>query len=292
MAYNDDGLSIIEGFVSCSETKFDLSKSENLEKFIKSYPPMDIYKDYHAKLAEKNDNDGNLNSLLFMNLLLQDTQNYIAANQTEIKRTHQFRLGAIGKISIRLIEITDENIALLKNGFGTSVISNLRLMLELYAISKYLMGCDDLESDKFQDFGIVQECRIQGTDPKSKLKAKNYPDDFYTSKSEYAWSSDKSIKNVKDFIVRLKMDNIKDWYKYYCKYVHASPYSCGKIHQLNQKSWSKDNAYMPIDMKNLIQQNKYYTVLFIELISDNFILDETIKKFFKTISQVIYNFER
>ena len=170
MINENDGLSIINGIVRCSENKIDLSKIENLESLMKTYPPMDLYKKYHLNLSEKNNNDENLNSLLFMNLLFQDCSNYIAANQSEIKKTHQFRLGAIGKISFRLIEITDENLALLRNGFGTSVISNLRLMLESFSISKYLMSAEDIESDKFQDFGIVQECKIHNTDSKKKLK--------------------------------------------------------------------------------------------------------------------------
>jgi|GEM_PF-3765023 len=287
----DDGLSIIKGFVNCSENKIDLSKHETLEAFIKSYPSMDIYKKYHSDLSDKNNEDTNINSLLFLNMLLQDTQNYIASNQEEIKKTHQFRLGAIGKIGIRLIEITDENLALLRNGYGTSVVSNLRLMLESYAIVKYLMDCEDIESDRFQDFGIVQECKITNTNPKQKLQKKNYPDSFFNSKSEYAWVSDNKIKNMKDFIERLNMQEQKGWYKYYCKYVHASPYSCGKIHQMNQGSSNNEDAYFPITKENLVQQNKYYIVLFIELIADNFILDGLIREMFKNISKVIYQFK-
>ena len=292
MQNQDDGLSILTGFVSGIEKGIDFSNKNILERFMKSYPSMDIYKKYHQKLSKQNNNEPNLNSLLFMNLFLIDCQNYIAKKQSEIMKTHQFRLGAIGKIGLRLIEITDENLALLRNGFGTSVISNLRLMLESYAIAKYLMDCDDIESDKFQDFGIVQECKIQKTDPKKKLVKKNYSDDFYTSKSEFAWCSEKSLKTPVDFINRLNMEEINDWYRFFCKYVHASPYSIGKVHQMNQSSLAKDNAYMPISMENLILQNKFYITLFIELAADNFILDETLRELFKKISLLIYDFKK
>ena len=253
---------------------------------------MDIYKKYYLDLSKKNNADANINSLLFMNLLLQDCAKYIADNQSEIKKTHQFRLGAIGKISFRFIEITDENLALLRNGFGTSVISNLRLMLESYSISKYLMAADDLESDRFQDFGIVQECKIQNTDPKIKLKEKNYTDDFYNAKSDFAWISDKKVRTSVDLINRIEIEKIKDWYKFYCKYVHASPYSCGKILQMNQSSLKNDNAYMPIEMNKLILQNKYYLVLIIELLADNFILEKSFRNLFKKVSQLIYDFKK
>lgn len=283
---------ILNEIVKCSENKFDLSKTENLEYFIKSYPLMDIYKKYYLDLSKKNNADANINSLLFMNLLLQDCAKYIEDNQSEIKKTYQFRLGAIGKISFRFIEITDENLALLRNGFGTSVISNLRLMLESYSISKYLMAADDLESDRFQDFGIVQECKIQNADPKIKLKEKNYTDDFYNAKSDFAWISDKKVRTSVDLINRIEIEKIKDWYKFYCKYVHASPYSCGKILQMNQSSLKNDNAYMPIEMNKLILQNKYYLVLIIELLADNFILEKSFRNLFKKVSQLIYDFKK
>ena len=70
MINKDDGLSILNGIVQCSENKFDLSNNENLEYFMKSYPPIDIYKKYHSNLSEKNNDDANINSLLFLNLLI------------------------------------------------------------------------------------------------------------------------------------------------------------------------------------------------------------------------------
>ena len=39
MINKDDGLSILNGIIQCSENKFDLSNNENLEYFMKSYPP-------------------------------------------------------------------------------------------------------------------------------------------------------------------------------------------------------------------------------------------------------------
>ncbi|MBQ9207731.1 MAG: hypothetical protein IJ158_13605 [Treponema sp.] len=292
MKNDDDGLSILTDFVSGIENRMDFSNSKVFEKFMMTYPSMDIYKKYHQKLSKQNNDDPNLNSLLFSNLFLMDLQNYIAHNQQEIMKTHQFRLGAIGKITLRQIEITDENLALLRNGYGTSVISNLRLMLESYAIAKYLMNTDDMESDKFQDFGIVQECKIHKTDPRIKLSKKGYSDDLFDSKSDFAWVSDKKIKTPIDFINRLDMEEINDWYKFFCKYVHASPYSCGKVHQMNQSSMNNKNAYMPISMENLIQQNKYYITLFIELLADSFILDEMYRELFKKISLLIYEFKK
>lgn len=165
-------------------------------------------------------------------------------------------------------------------------------MLESYSISKYLMAADDLESDRFQDFGIVQECKIQNTDPKIKLKEKKYTDDFYNAKSDFAWISDKKVRTSVDLINRIEIEKIKDWYKFYCKYVHASPYSCGKILQMNQSSLKNDNAYMPIEMNKLILQNKYYLVLIIELLADNFILEKSFRNLFKKVSQLIYDFKK
>lgn len=101
MENTDEGLSILIGFVSSIESGMDFSQKDTLELFMKSYPSMDIYKNHHQELAEKNNDTANLNSLLFLNLFLIDLQNYIAHNQKEIMKTHQFRLGAIGKITLR-----------------------------------------------------------------------------------------------------------------------------------------------------------------------------------------------
>ena len=287
-----DGLSILNSFVEAINNKVDLSNPVILADFMKSYSDMTVYKDHHKNLAEKNDGEQNLDSLLFLRLLLQDVSHYIYGNQEEIKKTHQYRLGAIGKISLRLGEITDENLVLLRHGFGTSVVSNLRLMLECYAIARYLMECDDVESDRFQDYGIVQECRMRKTNAREKLEKKNYEDDFYNSKSEYAWISDGSIKTPTDLMKRLGDENMNDWYKFYCKYVHASPYSCGKVHQMNQALVIDDNVYIPMGMENLVQQNKLYLTLFIGLLADNFILDKTIGELFKKLSELIYSFKK
>ncbi|MBP3743537.1 MAG: hypothetical protein J6J00_11185 [Treponema sp.] len=286
------GLSILTQFVELANSNIDISNPKILEKIIMNYPSMKIYKKAHDGYVKKNNEDANLNSLLYMNLLLADCQNFIVANQSSFEKSHKFRSGAIGKISLRLIEITDENLALLRNGYATSVISNLRLMLESYAIAKYLMYSDDLESDRFQDFGIVQECKMYNTDPNLKLGNKNYPESFLEPKSDFAWISDKSIKVPIDFINLLKDEEIIKWYRFYCKYVHASPYSCGKVHQMNQDTLTNNNLYMPLTSKDIIIQNKFYLMLFMELIADNFIADETFKELFKSISKLVYNFRK
>ncbi len=286
-----DGLSILTKFCECATKNIDISNPKILEKIINDYPLLKIYKKSHLNYEKENNANSNYNSLLFMNLLLADCQTYIAKNRTNVNDAYHFRGGAIGKISLRIIEITDENLALLRNGYGTSVISNIRLMLESYAIAKYLMESDDLESDKFQDFGIVQECQMADTDPKLKLQNKNYPDSFLYPKSDFTWISDKSINTPWDFINRLHNDEINKWYKYFCKYVHASPYSCGKIVQMNHSSVGNNNLYMPISFDNIIIQNKYYIMLFIELLADNFIVDEAFKELFKSVSQLIYTFK-
>ncbi len=287
-----DGLSILNSFVAAINSRVDLSNPAILEGFVKSYPDMAVYKDNHKDAAEKNDDDSNLDSLLFLRLLLQDFSHYIYNNQEEIKKTHQYRLGAIGKISLRLGEITDENFVLLRHGFGISVVSNLRLMLEGYAVAKYLMECDDVESERFQDYGIVQECRIRKTDAREKLAKKNYGDDFYNSKSEYAWVSDGLIKTPTDLIRRLGDEDINDWDNFYCKYVHATPYSCEKVHQMNQALVTDGNVYIPMGMGILVQQNKLYLTLLIELLADNFVLDKTIGELFKELSKLIYSFKK
>lgn len=284
------GLSILTQFVELANSNTDLSNPKILEELIMNYPSIKVYNNAHDEFVKKNNEDVNLNALLYLNFLLADCQNFIAANQSSFKVTHKFRSGAIGKISLRLIEITDENLALLRNGYGTSVISNLRLMLESYAIAKYLMDCEDLESDRFQDFGIVQECKMYNTDPKIQLGNKNYPDSFLEPKNDFVWVSDKKIKAPIDFINLLQKEEIIKWYKFYCKYVHASPYSCGKVHQMNQDTLTNNNLYMPLSSKDIIIQNKYYIILFIELIADNFITDDTFRELFKSISSLIYNF--
>lgn len=49
---------------------------------------------------------------------------------------------------------------------------------------------------------------------------------------------------------------------------------------------------MPIEMNKLILQNKYYLVLIIELLADNFILEKSFRNLFKKVSQLIYDFKK
>lgn len=284
------GLGIITRIVELTNNNKDISNQEVLEELFLNYSLLDIYKESHFTFEKENNDNSNYNSLLFLRLFLEDCQNYIAVNRDISNTEYNFRGGAIGKIILRMIEITDENLALLRNNYGTSVISNLRLMLESYAIAKYLMESDDLESDIFQDFGIVQECQMTNKDPKEILKNKNYPDSFFNPKSDFAWVSDKTINSPWDFINRLNNPDINKWYKFFCKYVHASPYSCGKVFQMNQQSIETNNLYMPINFDDIIIQNKYYIALFIELIADNFISDKVYRDLFISISKLIYSF--
>lgn len=85
MINKDDGLSILNGIIQCSENKFDLSNNENLEYFMKSYPPIDIYKKYHSNLSEKNNDDANINSLLFLNLLTNSFIKFKSLLQIAVK---------------------------------------------------------------------------------------------------------------------------------------------------------------------------------------------------------------
>ena len=45
-----------------------------------------------------------------------------------------------------------------------------------------------------------------------------------------------------------------------------------------------ENAYVPTGMKNLVHQNKYYISLIIELMANNFIIDELFRELFKKVS--------
>ena len=87
-----DGLSILNSFVEAINNKVDLSNPVILADFMKSYSDMTVYKDHHKNLAEKNDGEQNLDSLLFLRLLLQDVSHYIYGNQEEIKKKHQLKI--------------------------------------------------------------------------------------------------------------------------------------------------------------------------------------------------------
>lgn len=71
-------LYILNTIVKCIESNFDISNNENLEVLIKNYPEISQYKEFHTKISNKNNNDLNLDSLLFMNLLLCEFQNYLS----------------------------------------------------------------------------------------------------------------------------------------------------------------------------------------------------------------------
>ena len=64
------------------------------------------------------------------------------------------------------------------------------------------------------------------------------------------------------------------------------------LKQFFQSQAAIDNEYMPLDMKVLIQQNKYYIYLFIELAADDFIDEQDISDFYKGIARLIHDFKK
>lgn len=280
-------MQMLNTFVTRIEkSQIDIKNAAEIVKLVEDIikPTKKEYWKYHDKKAKEFQGDCNLNKLLNLRLWCDDfnacVYNLCAVDVFPKFDIYKFRMAAVGKLFLRSLVATDENIALLKNGYGISVIPNLRLILESYSIAKYLMDCDDAESEKFQDYARIQEAKINKKNPKEIFQDK-YDESFYKT-NEYSWISNKDIKTAKDLIDNLNDRDMTDFYKFCCEYAHSSPYSVQKLIQMNH-----NNAeYLPLPLEYMIQQNSIFLCKFIEL-ECTFIEEETIQKIYNMVAAII-----
>ncbi len=186
------------------------------------------------------------------------------------------RIKVIESALLRCEVATDENICLVKSGFGLSFLSNLRLMLESFAIAKYLWEKGETEAIRFQDYMEYQISEIEKT--KRDLEGK-YDKSFF---KPYGWISDSKINSLSKLVKKLNNDEYNELFKISSNYVHSSPYSLQKVWEMNQRL----NGYFPFSLEDSIRLNEFILTDFLVFIIDCFAEDDK-KDFFKLFLKVI-----
>lgn len=104
--------------------------SNNLHPFIEEY------KTFHLKKESEILLDMKITKLITVRLIASEIWDQIYL-QYEENCDYKYRISAIGKLFFRTLVATDENIAMIKNGYGIAVMSNIRSIIESIALSKY-----------------------------------------------------------------------------------------------------------------------------------------------------------
>lgn len=166
----------------------------------------------------------------------------------------------LGKMLGRFLMQTKETLFLLSNNVGLSAISNVRLFMESFAITKYIIDKGDKEAKRFMDFGYYQQLldRKLPLTPEliNEYGEKTSDNSFYYI--PYGWCSEEKMNGTK-LIERLKSPILLDYYRLTCNYIHASPYSLIEI-------TNAEDHYFPIPYDFLIRITRRCLFNFIKLV--------------------------
>lgn len=184
----------------------------------------------------------------------------IVRKLVEIPATYQSQV--LQKMLNRLLIQIKETLFLLSHDLGLSAISNVRLFMEAFAITKYILEKGEKEAEKFIDYGYYQEVLDSKLvlDPKfiKKYGEKSKYNKFYSI--PYGWCSEEKISGEK-LIKNIGSERILDFYRLTCNYIHASPYSL--IHVSNS-----ENPFFPISCQYLTKMVRIILFQFVILILD------------------------
>lgn len=152
---------------------------------------------------------------------------------------------------------TKETLFLLSNNLGLSAISNVRLFMESFAITKYIIDKGDKEAKRFMDFGYYQQL-LDRKLPLTPELINEYGEKTPFYIIPYGWCSEEKMNGTK-LIERLKSPVLLDYYRLTCNYIHASPYSLIEITN------AKDH-FFPIPYAFLVRITRRCLFNFIKLV--------------------------
>lgn len=226
----------------------------------------------HQYLFQK---DENIDRLIVLRCFAFELWNSIIQGKLH-NEIYGRRINVIETAFLRCEIATDENIALFTNGYGLSAMSNLRLMLEAFSISKYLWKKGESEAKRFQDYREYQKSEFDGT----KADIEDKPDEsFFKS---YGWISEPELRSLSHLVKELKNAKYNELFKISNNYVHATPYSLEKVWELNHKRM----GYFPIDLSELIRLNEFILTDFLCFVVDSFVESDE-KHFYKLFLKII-----
>ena len=226
----------------------------------------------HQSLFQK---DENIDRLIVLRCFAFELWNSIIQGKLH-NEIYGRRINVIETALLRCEIATDENIALFTNGYGLSAMSNLRLMLEAFSISKYLWEKGESEAKRFQDYRGYQKSEFDGT--KADIEDK-HDESFF---KPYGWISEPELRSLSHLVKELKNAKYNELFKISNNYVHATPYSLEKVWELNHKRM----GYFPIDLSELIRLNEFILTDFLCFVVDSFVESDE-KHFYKLFLKII-----
>ncbi len=253
-----------------SEKYSDIQIHNLLKKAVK--PTVKLYKNSNQLRFLK---DENIERLIILRCFAFELWDLIIHNELH-NEIYGRRINVIETALLRCEIASDENITLFANGYGLSAMSNLRLMLESLAVSKYLWEKGEEEAKRFQDYMEFQKSDFEGTPVKMEDE---YDETFFKI---YGWISDKKFNSFSKLVKKLGNNEYDDLVKISNNYIHASPYSLEKVWKMNHKQ----KGYFPIDLLKLIRINERILVDFLLFVLDCFIESEE-KDFYKIFIKII-----
>ena len=153
----------------------------------------------------------------------------------------------LGTMLNRFLMQIKETLFLLAHNLGLSAISNVRLFMESFAITNYILDKGDSEAKRFMDFGYYQQLLDRKMELTPELikeyGEKTNKNKFYVI--PYGWCSEDNINGTK-LIEKLKSPALLDYYHLTCNYIHASPYSLIEI-------TNAENHFFPIPYDFLVR---------------------------------------
>lgn len=186
----------------------------------------------------------------------------------EIKPTYQAQV--LQRMLNRFLIQIKETLFLLSHDLGLSAISNVRLFMESFAITKYILDKGEKEAERFLDYGYFQEALESKLelDPNfiAKYGERTKDNRFYSI--PYGWCTEEKMTGEK-LIKKIKSDVVLDFYRTTCNYIHASPYS------LVQVSKSSD-PFFPIPRIKLVKILRMILFNFI-ILTLNYTMNDTEK---------------
>lgn len=154
-----------------------------------------------------------------------DLWNEILMPELREKKSNPCNSVIQGLLNRFLIQVR-ETLFLLAHNMGLSAISNVRLFMESYAITKYIIDKGDAEAQRFMDYYHYQYCLATKTELKpdfiEKYGERTKSNHFYSI--PYGWCSDEKVTGEK-LISKVGSAELLDNYHLTCNYIHASPYS-------------------------------------------------------------------
>ena len=229
------------------------------------------YQNYHVNQVIKFSSSQAIKKLILLRIFSSELWEEICKSEFGHKKEFERRINVIGKAYSRMLVCLDENICMLEKGYGITMISNMRLMLECLALSNYIWNKGEDEAIRFQDFSDAQQMKIAGINPNKIFKDK-YTKKFYQANG---WISDAKIKSIRQMVDNLEWrGEYKKMYKFSSEFVHASPESIEIVAKLNRELEHNSYAYFPLGFEHQIELNVYLIQDFTKLIIENFIDEE------------------